>query len=370
MTPPRTASRPPAPAPRPEPTSRPPVRDYTGAAAAHVVEWDVRTVYDFLFSLSEDAGTTDDLPSPDRKWLDESRASLAGVRDSLDRVQPHAIAVHIASFAVERPWLQTVAAFVDAVESEGPAPLLGAMFSEALSTKPTARPLFDRAVRGDSTALSELEALLPEWKRKDQLQLLSDPTETHRQVVEVLRAWAERFSTIEARVADILDRDFEARAVDRASLAPADLVESATGGIRLLPEPGVRRVILAPSYFSRPYNFLLAGEDWRFFGYPVADAALDQVDPLTPPLAVLRLHRALGDDTRLRILKLLTGGDLYLTEIAQQLDLSKPTIKHHMVLLRTAGLVTMINSGSITYYSLRRDRLDAVTRELNSFLAG
>jgi hypothetical protein len=41
-----------------------------------------------------------------------------------------------------------------------------------------------------------------------------------------------------------------------------------------------------------------------------------------------------------------------------------------MVLLRTAGLVTMINSGSITYYSLRRDRLDAVTRELNSFLAG
>ena len=50
---------------------------------------------------------------------------------------------------------------------------------------------------------------------------------------------------------------------DRATLGPFDLIEQTTGGIRWLSEPGVRRVILAPSYFARPYNFLLGSADWR-----------------------------------------------------------------------------------------------------------
>ena len=127
-------------------------------------------------------------------------------------------------------------------------------------------------------------------------------------------------------------------------------------------------MILAPSYFSRPYNFLLGGVDWRFFGYPLADDALDALDPLSAPQALVRLHRALGDGTRLRILKLLAGRDLYLTEIAQQLDLSKPTIKHHLALLRSAGLVTITESGTVMYYTLRRQRLDDASTELKRFL--
>ena len=168
----------------------------------------------------------------------------------------------------------------------------------------------------------------------------------------------------------MLERDYELRSADRASLNGPDLIESTTGGVRWLPEPGVRRVILAPSYFTRPYNFLFSGPDWRFFGYPIADAALDGVDPLAPPLALVRLHRALGDETRLRILKLLADRDLYLTEIAQLLELSKPTIKHHLRILRVAGLVTITESGAVTYYSLRRDPLEASSGELQHFLQG
>ena len=130
------------------------------------------------------------------------------------------------------------------------------------------------------------------------------------------------------------------------------------------------RVILGPSYFSRPFNFLMSARDWRFFGYPVADSALGPSDALTPPLSVIRLHRALGDETRLRILKLLASRDLYLTEIAQLLDLSKPTIKHHMIQLRSAGLVTITDSGSVMYYTLRRNRLDDASAEIKAFLVG
>ena len=57
----------------------------------------------------------------------------------------------------------------------------------------------------------------------------------------------------------MIRRDADARAGDIATLRPTDLIERTTGGIRWLAEPGIRRVILAPSYFARPYNFVLGG---------------------------------------------------------------------------------------------------------------
>jgi DNA-binding transcriptional ArsR family regulator len=215
-----------------------------------------------------------------------------------------------------------------------------------------------------------IEERLPHWNREGRLRLLEDPAAARDRIALVLRAWQSRFAEIEPRVSEILDRDYDGRAADRTGLEANDLIETTTGGIRWLPEPAVRRVILAPSYFSRPYNFLMSGRDWRFFGYPVADSALDPADSLAAPQSVVRLHRALGDATRLKILKLLASRDLYLTEIAQHLDLSKPTIKHHLALLRSAGLVTITESGTVMYYTLRRNRLDDASAEIKRFLVG
>jgi DNA-binding transcriptional ArsR family regulator len=365
MTP--TPTNRPTPPPTRETGPRPAVRDFTGASA-YAVEWDARPVYDFLFSLAEDAGSTDDLPAEDRRWLADNRAAIPReTLDLLERVGGH-FNVHVAAFVVDRPELRRPDEFVEALDSAGPGPLMEAMFSEQLAGHPDERLMLSRALAGDRAAVDHFGALLPDRKREHQVALLEDPVGAHRSIVGLLRAWADRFRPIEDRITTILSRDYDARAGDRAGLDPADLIERTTAGIRWLPEAGIRRVILAPSYFSRPFNYLLAGEGWRFFGYPVADSALDPVDPLAPPLAVLRLHRALGDETRLRILKLLAGGDLYATEIAQQLDLSKPTISHHLTQLRAAGLVTVTEAGSVMYYSLRRDRLEAASLDLKGFL--
>jgi DNA-binding transcriptional ArsR family regulator len=58
-----------------------------------------------------------------------------------------------------------------------------------------------------------------------------------------------------------------------------------------------------------------------------------------------------------------------MTELANELDLSKPTISHHLAQLRSAGLVTVNEQGTMTYYSLRRDRVAEAGPELGSFLA-
>jgi len=347
--------------------SRPAVRDFSGGTT-YAVEWDVRPVYDFVFSLSEDAGSTDDLPAADRLWLTDARSSLPqDVRASVSRLFEHEVAVQVATFAVEHPELRTPRQFVEALEAAPPSEVVKAVLCEAFLT-PGLPELLERALAGDESIFDEVEEKLPDWRRDERIAMLRDVEGTHAEIVKVLRAWLEVFEPIVERVAALEERDHALRAAERVTLPPGDLIERATGGIRWLGEPGVRRIILAPSLFTRPYNFLLAGPDFRFFGYPIADEALEPSDPLAPPQAVMRLHRALGDDTRLRILKLLASGDLYLTEIAQQLDLSKPTIKHHLAMLRAAGVVTIMESGTVIYYSLRRQRFDEMATDLKRFL--
>jgi DNA-binding transcriptional ArsR family regulator len=351
-----------------EAPTRTPVRDLTRGAASFRIDWDVRPAYDFVFSLSGEAGETDDLPAEDRTWLKTAKNTLAAtVGDADKQLFDSEFCVSAAVLLVDRPEVRTARALVDALSKATPAEIIRGMF-EYSTREPDVADLIDRAIAGDAAALAALDETLPEHHREGRLEMIREPERTASALVEVLAAWSDHFTPIEPRIAEILERDYESRTADRATLAPAELIERTTGGIRWLQEAGVRRLILAPSYFSRPYNFLMSAGDWRLFGYPVSDDALEATDPLAAPSAVVRLHRALGDSTRLKILKLLAGRDLYLTEIAQQLELSKPTIKHHLALLRAAGLVTITESGSVVYYTLRRNRLDDASTDIKRFL--
>jgi DNA-binding transcriptional ArsR family regulator len=343
--------------------SRAKVREVGGVAADAV--FDVRTAYDFSISLSPDAGGGGELPEADRVWLERARASLPAALLPLMQTE-HGISA--TGLIIDRPDVTDAASVVAMLRG-----LRGADFARQVLDEerrdPEHGPLLEAAAAGDDAALAELLAACPGLKRARVERLLRDPEAGLAEVIELLTAWLPIYQEIEPRVQAIIERDAALRADDRRTLRTAELVERTTSGIRWLSEPGVRRVILAPSYLVRPYNFVFSGGDWRMFVYPVADAALEPDDPLAPPPSVLRLHRALGDATRLRILRLLRDREMYLTEVAERLELSKPTIKHHLAQLRAAGLVTVVESGSMIYYSLRRDRLDDASSELRRYLS-
>ena len=350
---------------------RPAVRDLSRGPASFGIDWDVRPAFDFVFSLWDDAGETEDLPAEDRKWLAESKAAMPpDVGGRFSRLFESGICTHVAVIAVDRPEVRNGKDLVAAVAATPYRDVILGVFDDRHEGEPDLTDLVERAIDGDAEALTAIAEQLPDYKREQRIDILREPERSVSDLLEVLTYWSGVFAGIESRVTDIIERDYELRAADRETLAPVDLIERTTGGIRWLPESGVRRVILAPSYFSRPYNVLMNSADWRRFGYPVSDDALEASDPLAAPQAVVRLHRALGDETRLRILKLLAGRDLYLTEIAQHLELSKPTIKHHLALLRSAGLVTITESGTVIYYSLRRNRLDDASADIKRFLIG
>src|SRR5581483_4066375 len=63
------------------------------------------------------------------------------------------------------------------------------------------------------------------------------------------------------------------------------------------------------------------------------------------------VYKALADPTRRRILQMLREREMSAGEIAEHFDLAKPTLSGHFAVLREAGLVTPVKSGTtITYH--------------------
>lgn len=65
-----------------------------------------------------------------------------------------------------------------------------------------------------------------------------------------------------------------------------------------------------------------------------------------------RLFRALGDETRLRIVALLAHGELCVCHLEQALSLSQPNVSRHLSVLRAAGVVDCRREGTWMYYRL------------------
>lgn len=64
------------------------------------------------------------------------------------------------------------------------------------------------------------------------------------------------------------------------------------------------------------------------------------------------VFKAVSDKTRRAILQLLRERDMTAGEIADQFDISKPSISHHLNILRQAGLVMDERQGQNIFYSL------------------
>jgi len=64
------------------------------------------------------------------------------------------------------------------------------------------------------------------------------------------------------------------------------------------------------------------------------------------------LFKSLNDPTRREILQLLKKSDLTAGEIADHFSISRPSISHHLEILKQAGLVSSRKQGQYRYYSI------------------
>lgn len=67
--------------------------------------------------------------------------------------------------------------------------------------------------------------------------------------------------------------------------------------------------------------------------------------------------KAIADETRQNIMKLVCCKWLSVSEIVEEIGYSQPTISHHLAILRDAGLVNIREEGKQTFYSLNQDNI-------------
>ena len=68
-----------------------------------------------------------------------------------------------------------------------------------------------------------------------------------------------------------------------------------------------------------------------------------------------RLFKALSDPNRLMIVDVLSRGELCACVILEKLQITQPTLSHHMKILVDSGIVNARRAGKWTHYSINED---------------
>ncbi len=84
---------------------------------------------------------------------------------------------------------------------------------------------------------------------------------------------------------------------------------------------------------------------------------------LTRPQAAL-LFKALSDETRLKIVEMLSCGELCACNILEAFEITQPTLSYHMKILTDCGLVQARKDGAWMRYTLQ----NSVSNDLGKFL--
>jgi ArsR family transcriptional regulator len=79
---------------------------------------------------------------------------------------------------------------------------------------------------------------------------------------------------------------------------------------------------------------------------------------------ITRFFTAMGDPIRLQILLLLRDKPLNVGEIANQFQISRPAISHHLRVLKDANILDSEKSGQEVYYTMNKAFIVAELRAL------
>jgi DNA-binding transcriptional ArsR family regulator len=340
----------------PRPVQQPRVVDVSRPGQGLTVEIDASEAAELLLSIATllvaDEHDSYELGAP---RIEELRAGAPPelLREA-DELLPFKAAAQLLGLVYTTPKPRTAAAFLEHFAATDPVEirlhLLGYYTRGHHVTEPET---IRQAAEGDAGAIGELVAAYSEYVDPDKCANLervlhADPDVSKGQLLDLLSGWSEHVlpAIVPTDYASLAARDVEAKRELVRSVPPEQVVERLAQGIQWVPGPEIDRVVLFPVYSPRPWVYMNEYRRVKIFCPPIT---LDR-EPAAPgdPAELVRIYKALGDASRLKLLKRLQDGPISLTEASQEIGLAKSTTHHHLALLRQAGFV-LIREGDDTY---------------------
>jgi DNA-binding transcriptional ArsR family regulator len=130
------------------------------------------------------------------------------------------------------------------------------------------------------------------------------------------------------------------------------------------------QLVLNPSYYLWPHVRVNCEAPWPYaVAYPTPFSR-HRARTRVPPAQLVRSLRALGDDVRLEIVRLVAEKPRTTQELAPLLRLTDSAVSKHLHRLSEAGVLGSRRDGYYVLYGLQEDRLDAVSDALRAFVHG
>jgi DNA-binding transcriptional ArsR family regulator len=356
----------------PRPVQTPRVVDVSRPGQGLTVEIDASEAAELLLSIGtvlvEDEQDTYELGAP---RIEEVRASTPPeLLLQASELLPEKSAALLLGLVYTTPKPRTVPAFLEHLAATDPIELRLHLLGYYMKGHHVSDPeTIRRAAEGDAAAIAELVTVAAEYGDPDkceslQLAINRDPAESKQALLEFLSAWYEHvFPQLEPADQSLVERDAEAKRELVKSVPPEQVVERLAPGIQWVPGPEIDRVVLFPAYSPRPWVYMSEYKRVKIFCPPIT---LDRERSPGDPAELVRIYKALGDESRLKLLKRLQEGPISLADASKEIGLAKSTTHHHLAILRQAGFV-LIQEGDDTY-RLRTDMRPEPGALLKQFL--
>jgi DNA-binding transcriptional ArsR family regulator len=236
----------------------------------------------------------------------------------------------------------------------------------------TPAAVMDAAIEGDAAARREFRRTsfaddIP-WRDTLRHLLGRDPDEIQEEFAGLVDRWQREVygGELEEAFLATAARSLQAFRSTTEGLPLEQVVEKAAVGITFVPEAGQTEVVLLPSTAVRPLWAVTDHRNANVFAFP---APIPNGPQTSPPARLVALGKAIGDETRLRILRELASEPATPPDLAKRMGIPRTTLLHHLRILLQADLIAVqVHDSAYHQFTIRDEHFGEFERLLVDFL--
>jgi DNA-binding transcriptional ArsR family regulator len=202
------------------------------------------------------------------------------------------------------------------------------------------------------------------------MALYDRPAELRERMARLIeRFYAEHYRQEMGKRLPALERSVVAQSKETIA-DPAQLAARLTGRQSCLEGACAgpfSRLVFAPSLDMGPYSSCAIIGDIHGLIYPLEPVYRGTAAEEAEEARLARVYKALGDEQRLRILRMLRDREMYAQEIVERTGLHQSVVSRHLQFMRAVGLLQLRKQNNMKFFSLNPTARDMLSGTLALF---